>query len=316
MTPAFQGPAPFHGAVAQAPAEAYAVWARSGDGLRLRIGNFARGDRGTILLLQGRTEYLEKYGQTATEFARRGYGMASVDFRGQGLSDRLIPDRLIGHVGAFSDYQHDVAALMAFAKTEDLPRPWFLLSHSLGGAVALRALIGGLDVRATIFNAPLWGLNMPKLLVPVSYGLGWLGHRLSLNNWVTPGTSHKVYVREADPQDNVLTHDARMLAYLRAHLDAEPGMGLGGPNVPWLYRALMECRDLRRVDLPQIPSLTFLPADEVIVSKGAIRNLTARWTDAILIEVPGGAHETMMETPERRALFFGAATGFLDAHRR
>jgi len=307
-------PAPFDHASAEAPEDAHAVWAFAADGVRLRLGHLGKGDCGTVLAVPGRTEYLEKYGNAAAEFAARGYGLIAADYRGQGLADRLYHDPVIGHVDRFADYQLDVAALVAFAEERQAPKPWFLLGHSLGGAIGLRALIDGLPVKAAVFSAPMWGINMAPILRPVAWGLGWAADRLSLNWWVTPGMSRVTYVREADPADNFLTTDPRMLDYMRRQLDAVPGLDLGGPSVPWLYRALVEARDLRRNALPRVPTLTICPSGEEIVCKKAMRDLTGRWPHAELLVIEGGKHETMMETPERRQLFYDTAAAFFASH--
>jgi len=306
--------APFDHASALAPAGARAFWLRAADGVRLRVGHLGQGEAGTVLLIPGRTEYLEKYGEAAGEFAAYGFGTLTLDYRGQGLADRPLPDRRVGHVADFADYQKDVAALVAFAEARALPRPWFLLSHSLGGAIAYRALLEGLAVRAAVFSSPMWGIRMNPLLPPVAWGLGWLADRAGWDDWVVPGMGRETYVRTAPPDDNLLTTDPAMLARMRAQLDAVPGLDLGAPSVPWLYRALVECRALQRAAPPAHPMLAFLPGEECIVCPRAIRAITARWPDARLELVEGGRHETMMETPARRRRFYDAVAGFFRDH--
>lgn len=302
--------APFESSVAQAPVGAHAEWVQAEDGVRLRVGVMGRGQRGTILFLQGRTEYLEKYGIVASEFAQRGFGSVAVDFRGQGHSDHFVEDRRIGHVEQFSDYQLDVDALVRFAKARSMPKPWFLLGHSLGGAIGLRALMNGLDVQAAAFSAPMWGIEMPLVLRPVAWSLGWLSHLVKYNKWVTPGMGLDAYPLSATVDDNLLTSDPDMLDYIQRQLLVDSDLQLGGPSVPWLYRALRECHDLQKNAFVRIPTLTFLPTDEEIVSKDSMRDLVSRWSNARLIEVEGGRHETMMETPERRAAFYDESVKF------
>lgn len=287
---------------------------RTADGVRLRVGMLAAGAAGTILMAPGRTEYLEKYGAVASDFADHDYGMVAVDFRGQGLSDRFLRDPRIGHVGRFADYQQDMAVLVAFAAARSMPKPWFLVGHSMGGAIALRALVNGLDVAGAVFSAPMWGIAMAPVLRPVAWGLGWVAHRTGMNWWITPGTRADTYVRICDPADNFLTDDPSQIAAMRAQLDAVPGLDLGGPSVPWLYRALRDCADLQRHATPQVPTLTFLPARDEIVSQHAMRAMTGRWRDATLVDVPGGRHETMVEIPARRRLFFDRTLAFFAEH--
>ena len=73
------------------------------------------------------------------------------------------------------DYQRDVAAVMALARAEALARPPFhLVSHSMGGAIGLRALHDGLPVRAAVFSAPMWGIRMHPALRPLAWALATL----------------------------------------------------------------------------------------------------------------------------------------------
>ena len=122
--------APFFAEIADAPEGGRAHWLVAEDGVRIRIGHWVPADAaGTVLLFPGRTEYIEKYGRAARDFATRGFAMAAVDWRGQGLADRLAGDVLSGHVDFFGDYQRDVRAVMAAAEME-IPRSrsWLIQS--------------------------------------------------------------------------------------------------------------------------------------------------------------------------------------------
>ena len=77
---------------------------------------------------------------TARELARRGFHVLAADWRGQGMSDRLQADRRPGHAIDFADFQRDVVELVIAAQDLDLPQPWHLLAHSMGGAIGLGAL--------------------------------------------------------------------------------------------------------------------------------------------------------------------------------
>ena len=61
------------------------------DGLRLRYARFAATGRplkGTVVILPGRNECIEKYFETIRDLSARGLGSAIVDWRGQGDSGR------------------------------------------------------------------------------------------------------------------------------------------------------------------------------------------------------------------------------------
>ena len=67
--------------MAEGPQDSRAYWVRAKDGIRIRVAHFpSTGDRGTVLLFPGRTEYVEKYGRTAAELAEAGYHTIAIDW--------------------------------------------------------------------------------------------------------------------------------------------------------------------------------------------------------------------------------------------
>ncbi|MFD2842686.1 alpha/beta fold hydrolase [Paracoccus cavernae] len=112
-----------------------------------------------MLLFQGRAEYLEKYNGVAQALNEAGYDVLSLDWRGQGLSDRLIDNPHLSHIADFADYQRDVLELVVAAGELSLPRPWHLLAHSMGGAIGYASLLDELPVVSAVFSSPMWGIN-------------------------------------------------------------------------------------------------------------------------------------------------------------
>ena len=70
-----------------------AHWITASDGVRLRVGVWnahaeTKRAKGTLLLLPGRTEYIEKYAPVAGDMARHGISTIAIDWRGQGIASR------------------------------------------------------------------------------------------------------------------------------------------------------------------------------------------------------------------------------------
>jgi len=171
-------PAPLYTDIDPGPSTGSALWAHAADGQRIRLGVWPKsGAKGTVLLFPGRTEYIEKYGPAAQDLAQRGLATIAIDWRGQGLADRMLDDARSGHVEAFEDYQKDVNAMLAAAETLNLPKPYFLLAHSMGGAIGLRALHQGLPVQAACFTAPMWGIGLAPHLRPLAWIMNGLLQR-------------------------------------------------------------------------------------------------------------------------------------------
>jgi lysophospholipase len=297
--------APYHTELADAPAQTHAVWAQASDGVRARVAiTPVEGATGPVLVFPGRTEIVEKYGRVAGRLAAAGWASASIDWRGQGLADRLIDDPLIGHVGRFSDYQRDVAALLEVVK-HTLPGPYMLIGHSMGGAIGLHAVLDGINVNAAAFSAPMWGIAMPALQKPINEALTFVLDTFGQGQMRAPTTSVRGYLLENTFEDNNLTNDQGAWDYMVRQVVDVPGLRLAGPSVHWVREAVAECRALLRHAPRDLPVLTGFGSAESIVSKTAIRQRMALWPKGELLEIAGARHELMMETPERREVFEG-----------
>lgn len=300
-------PAPLHDQVAGGPPGGAAWWMETSDDLRIRVGMWpvmAGPARGTVLLFPGRTEYIEKYGGAAADLANRGFATLVIDWRGQGLADRMLEDRRMGHVTRFADYQKDVAAMLRAARALDLPRPFYLLGHSMGGAIGLRAVMEGLAVQACAFTGPMWGIYMSPLMRPVGWATTRIGPVLGLGNRLTPSTSLDFYVLSQPFEGNELTHDPDMYRMMQAQLHAHMDLGLGGPSLIWLREALNECKVLARRASPDVACITFLGTAETIVDCDAVRARMQIWPRGSLDLVTGARHEVLMEKPDIRAQVF------------
>ncbi len=306
--------APLYDDIADGPPGGAAYWLTTDDGLRIRIGVWSPvGEaRGTILIFPGRTEYVEKYGCTALDLTRAGYAAVTVDWRGQGLADRLLDNRAVGHVLEFSDYQRDIAAMLDAVRQLDLPYPLQLVAHSMGGCIGLRALIEGLPVRSACFTAPMWGIRMVPALRPVAWGLSTLSRPLRFSHIFAPGQVGETYVLLAPFEGNTLTTDPGAYARLKRQLTARPDLALGGPSLHWLGEALREMRHLAPLPSPPVPTLTLMGSNERIVEPGRISHRMAHWRGGRLLVLSGGEHEVMMERAEIRNVVFDAMLAHFD----
>ena len=308
--------APFFAALAEGPEDGAAVWLRAADGVRIRAAIWNAGaTRGTVVLLPGRTEYVEKYGRSAGWLAAAGFATLTVDWRGQGLADRWVNDQMVGHVESFADYQADLAAVLAFATARGLPQPWYMIAHSMGGCIGLRSLMAGLPFRAAAFSAPMWGILMADWMRPLAWVLSTSSRWLSFDHRYAPGTGPATYVTSVPFVGNMLTTDAEMWDYMRQHLLAHPELALGGPSLGWLKAALEECRDLAGMAAPPYPVVCALGSQERIVDVRPVHTRMQAWPGGRLDLYSGAEHEVLMERPATRSAFLERAVALFDAHR-
>jgi lysophospholipase len=307
--------APFYADICPLGDSAIAYWAMTSDKKRIRLAVWAKNaDRGTVLLFPGRTEYVEKYAATAVDLEQRGYCTIAIDWRGQGLADRLLDDPMVGHVEKFEDYQLDVAALVEAAKELKLPEPYYLISHSMGGAIGLRALMEGLPVKAAAFSAPMWGIHLAPHMRPAAWVLGYLMPMLGKGDKNPPGTTPESYVLTAPFEDNTLTTDQPMFDMMTNQVDKYAALGLGGPSYTWLRESLIEANALAARPAPKTPILTFLGTNERIVRTKTIHQRMQTWENGTLVMVEGAEHEILMERPEIRDDAFDQMAKLFAAH--
>ena len=308
-------PAPFHARLADGPAGETCVWAQAG-AARIRLVWWKAGDRGTVLLLPGRTECVEKYGRPAGELVARGYSVITIDWRGQGLADRVLPDPMLGHVGDFAEYQQDLDTMLDAARQAGLPEPFFLLGHSMGGCIGLRALVRGLPLRAAVFSGPMWGISMAAWLRPVAQVVTTLSGPFGFGARYTPTTGPDCYLLQFPFEGNVLTTDRAMWDYMRDQLREVPELALGGPSITWLRAALGECAALAALPAPRVPAICALGTQEKVVDVPPVHLRMAGWAEGQLDLYPGAEHEIMMEGPAVRKRFYDRAATLFDSHRQ
>jgi lysophospholipase len=76
-----------------APSGAIEEHIRAAEGVRLRTARWSPSSPiGTVVLLGGRGEFIEKYFEVVSELLTRGFAVAAMDRRGQGGSDRPLPN--------------------------------------------------------------------------------------------------------------------------------------------------------------------------------------------------------------------------------
>ena len=136
-------------------------WVTMSDGQPLFLRNWPRAHaRGAALIVHGLGEHSGRHARLASWFNRRGYAVRSYDQRGHGQS----PGRR-GALRHADDLLMDLAAVYAhYAAT--LAQPPLLLGHSMGGLVALRAVLDGAVVPpALVLSSPaLRSRESPRMI--------------------------------------------------------------------------------------------------------------------------------------------------------
>ena len=289
---------------AEGPKNGRAYWVSADDGTRLRIGHWEaeRRERGTVFLFPGRSEYIEIYGRMARDLEYLGYSTFVIDWRGQGLSDRATEDRRAGHVDSFEDYQRDVRVMVSAAKKLRLPKPWFLLAHSMGACIGTRSMQQNvLDVEACIFTAPMFDIHLSVIERLVVGPLTWIFDALGKRHSYAPGCSGNNYAQTVEFDDNRLTNEKGMYQYWVEQANIHEDLLIGGPTMGWLRAALQETKILRSIPTPDVPCIAYCGDEDVIVDERAMRDCLENWSSGVLKHIEGAKHELLFERKSTRS---------------
>lgn len=282
--------------------------------LRYAIAKPERATRGTVVLLQGRNEAIEKYFETIAYLTSRGFTVAICDWRGQGGSDRHLRDASKGHIDSISTFVCDLERFVETVVTRDCRPPFVAIGHSMGGLVALAAVPRLLPrIERLVLCAPL--VALPRMRSPGTGPLAWLTRilrwtglsRLALRSVERSGTGRSI-------ARNVLTSDARRAERNRRLVEAAPELFVRRLTAGWLDACFREMRRLDDSDVIaglHLPTLVVTAGADMVVSSAAAERLAWRMRSGHHVSIPGARHELLQERDEHRELFLAAFEGFV-----
>ena len=285
------------------------------DGVEIRFARWAPppGRKGTVCLFQGRAEFIEKYFETVRDLRARGFAVATIDWRGQGGSERALRNSRKGYVRRFSDYQIDLESFINDVVLPDCPPPHFAFAHSMGATVLLRAAHQGLRwFDRMVLLAPMVALPGKRRSL-VTRSLVRTMRCAGLGSQYVPGGDASVMMQRPFV-GNFLTSDPVRYARNVAVLEAEPALAIGWPTVAWTDAAFRVMGEISQPSYPgriRQPILIIAAGHDQIVSTPAIDEFSVRLRAGSHLIVPGARHELLMEQDRFRGQVFAAFDAFI-----
>jgi lysophospholipase len=208
------------------------------------LGGDARAQRGTVCLFQGRGEFIEKYFEVVADLRRRGFGVATMDWRGQGGSSRMLSNPNKGYVRSFADFDQDLAYFMKDVVLPNCAPPYIAVAHSMGGHILLRNASQPKSwFSRMVLSAPMIAIDQTRLGAPPgvartyaeilsAFGFG--------STYVRNGSDRPI---ELGPfEGNLLTSDRDRYLRNQQVLVEAPQLGLGSPTLPGCGRPTVRWR--------------------------------------------------------------------------
>lgn len=273
--------------------------------------------RGSMLFLPGRGDHYEKYLETLAYYAAQGWRVTAIDWRGQGGSGRLLDDPNVGHIDDFSTWIEDLRRFWSQWKTAT-PGPHVVLAHSMGGHLAMRALVEkAIDPDAVAMSAPMLGIQTGGLPLSFNHAFARMMEKIGRSDSAAWKVSEKP-MSSLNLRANILTHDADRYNDEIAWWDLRPHVKLGPPSWHWIERAIASIRLLDRPGILEdvkTPILLLATTADQLVSTARIIKDSKRLPNAeTLIFGKEAAHELLREADMVRDRCLERIDGFLEKH--
>jgi alpha-beta hydrolase superfamily lysophospholipase len=250
----------------------------------------------TAVVLHGGGDHCGRYPGLTAALVAAGFQVALLDFRGHGQSDGRR-----WHVDAFSDYLHDVDALVAKLSQDGVARDrLFAIGHSQGGLIAaLWAIRHARLLSGVVLSSPYFKLALKPPAAKV------LAAKLAgrVVPWLPVSAGLEITKLTSDPE-------------LQRWTDRDPLYGRA-TTPRWFEEATRaQLEALRRARELDVPLLVLAAGADQIADVAAARAFVASAgaRDKRIVVYDGFRHEIFNEV--RRQEPIGEAVAWLTAHAR
>ena len=266
--------------------------------------------KGTILIFTGFTEFIEKYYETIGDLLALKWNVVVFDWRGQGLSSKLLKDKDKGYIENFDQFLQDAEAIYNI-KVAKLPKPHNLLGHSMGGHLALRELQEHPDrFYKAVLSAPMQSIaGLPTgALSKVAGFFRLLGMGQSYVIGGKDGDKNKTYDR--------LTSDISRFKKWSSIFKKEPRLLMGSATWTWSKAAAKSMSmSMKAEQLKKIITPVYLasPKEDVVVNQVTHEKLDDINPLIRVVSYPEARHEIYTESNKHRKKFLREVDNFFSS---
>lgn len=289
---------------------------KDADGANIRYGSLQPqgAPKGTIVLVSGFRELTEKYFEVIRDLTDRGFAVWMMDWRGQGGSDRYLPNpQKMYSLG----YDKNIATLDQFTQqiVKKSDGPLLLMGHSMGAHIGLRYLKehdGVFD--SAIFSSPMCDIltpGFPRAVAEKLADAARLGHFLGS---YTPGAGDW-NPKEEPFEGNKLTHDRTRFGVMPEIFKNNPAMRMGAQTYGWVRAAFKSIKVLNEenyLKAIKTPVLMGIAGEDQVVKADASRRAATLIPNCRVIEFKEAKHELWMEEDKLRNAWLASVEKFLD----
>ncbi len=276
-----------------------------------KISNANEKCRGTILLQQGHNEFIEKYYETIQELINRNFNVVSFDWRGQGMSDRMIRNENKQYIEDFSIHCQDLTFIISKIINNKFPEPLIGIGHSMGGLLLLLSQENNQDkFKSIILSAPMLGFKYEKALFIITNLIQSFGGKENYFPLSKPNMGKEIPFKQND-----LTSDHKRYKRTQKLVRKKNQIRLWGVTNAWVSAAKKSLIKIRKKEwFTKIKTSICIinPLNDRVVSSIKTIQMSKNLKNCKIVNVKDCEHEILMEQDFLRSHFWKIFDDFIN----
>ena len=298
------------------PHNAVSGFVKTPDGFDIRYARWKSRNTpplGTVLLLHGRSEYIERTYETVNDLLKRGFEVVTFDWRGQGGSSRILEDKKRGYIDDFNEYTIDLEAIMNDVALPDCKAPYYILAHSTGSLISLMAAPQLSNrIKRMVLAAPFLGLGKQPISAPLIKILAGTLCMFGLGEIYMAGSADSGENQAFE--GNIHSSDPKRFERNKKFMKEFPELTIGGPTAAWVYASCRTMEEISDIDFCKkitIPTLLISAGNDKVVSNKTIENFSRKLRSGKSLTINGAKHELFQERDIFREQLLAAFDSFI-----
>lgn len=286
-------------------------------GVKIRYVTFQKQNgSGALVVLPGKSETYLKYAEFFYDLQELPLSLYSMDHRGMGFSERMLPDRLKMHVEHFDDYLQDVRTFLDTVVKAGGYERLFVLGHSTGSLIAALILESHPEeFQAGILCSPLFDLNVGPIPGFVLRVLARLLDRPGRHEEYSIGQKN---IERLPFEKNTISHSfPRWSLWEQEIIPNTEAIQFGGVTNRWIRESLMAgYRAVRGAGQIKAPVLLLQAEQDSLTKAGAQDRFCRRVPLCRKVLLQGARHEILIEREDIRTAAITHIKAFLNEQKR
>ena len=268
-------------------------------------------EKASVVMVHGFCEFFGKYHEVAYRLYQEGYSVFFIELRGHGKSDREFDheDQRV-HIESFDRYAEDVDLFMKqVVKPNSKTKNYFLLSHSMGGAIsALYLEQHPHTFTCAVLSAPLIRINFGHFPSWTVNAIGMVSKVREKTTNYAPG-QHAFKGEYQFRDSNAMDRDLYNYQF-NQRLEDTSYQTWGG-TIGWVISAQKASDDIfKNIQKISIPILILQAEHDKMVDNEAQEEFAKKSKMTSLLKFEGAKHELYAGTKEIRDKFYSSIFAF------